>query len=119
MCLASFAICCQFCVVFIYSFRLSPVLITFSFVDVFLRSDNFQTLSMCAQYNAKNRRKYFPKPPAVPHPNSIKTPDDYPEEQERLAILAEKKRIREEMKAKALAAKGMLKLVLRSLGSEG
>lgn len=53
------------------------------------------TTAMCAQYNAANRRKYYPKPPAVPHPNTLKTPDDYPKEQERLSILAEKKRIRE------------------------
>src|ERR1041385_7138043 len=56
---------------------------------------------MCAQYTAENRRKYYPKPPKVPHPNSLKTPDDYPKEQERLAILAEKKRLGDEKKAKA------------------
>jgi hypothetical protein len=62
---------------------------------------------MCAQYTAANRKKYYPKPPAVPHPNTLKTPDDYPDEQERLAILAEKKRIREEKKSKALAVAGL------------
>src|ERR1041384_2707459 len=64
------------------------------------------TTVMCTQYTEANRMKYYPKPPAVPHPNTLKTPDDYPEEQERLAILAEKRRIREEKKAKALAAEG-------------
>src|SRR3954469_15518127 len=64
------------------------------------------TTAMCAQYTAANRKKYYPKPPAVPHPNTLKTPDDYPDEQERLVILAEKKRIIEEKKAKALAAEG-------------
>ena len=66
------------------------------------------TTAMCAQYTAANRKKYYPKPPAVPHPNTLKTPDDYPEEQERLAILAEKKRIKEEKKLKALAAAGLV-----------
>src|ERR1041385_7467826 len=65
------------------------------------------TTVMCTQYTEANRMKYYPKPPAVPHPNTLKTPDDYPEEQERLAIAAEKRRIREEKKAKALAAAGL------------
>src|ERR1044071_7619561 len=60
------------------------------------------TSAMCVQYTAENRRKYYPKPPKVPHPNSIKTPNDYPKEQERLALLAEKKRLKDEKKAKAL-----------------
>ena len=64
------------------------------------------TTAMCAQYTAENRRKYYPKPPKVPHPNSLKTPDDYPDEQERLAILVEKKRLREEKKSKAQTAEG-------------
>ena len=65
------------------------------------------TSAMCGQYTAENRRKFYPIPPKVPHPNTIKTPDDYPKEQERLAIIAEKKRIKDEKKAKALAAEGI------------
>ena len=49
------------------------------------------TSAMCGQYTAKNRHKYYPKPPKEPHPNTLKTPDDYPKKQERLAILSEKK----------------------------
>src|SRR3954463_8961642 len=64
------------------------------------------TAAMCGQYIAENRSKYFPSPPKVPHPNSIKTPDDYPKEKKRLAILAAKKRVKDEKKAKALAAEG-------------
>src|ERR1041385_1903514 len=65
------------------------------------------TTAMCAQYTEANRKKFYPKPPAVPHPNSLKTPDDYLDEKIRLAILAEKKIIREEKKTKALAAAGL------------
>src|SRR3954467_14136727 len=64
------------------------------------------TAAMCGQYIAQNRSKYFPRPPKVPHPNSIKTPDDYPEEKKRLIIPADKKRVKDEKKAKALAAEG-------------
>src|SRR3954467_700159 len=66
------------------------------------------TSAMCGQYTAENRSKYFPKPPKVPHPNTLKTPDDYPAEQQRLAILAEKKRIKDDKKAKAFVMKQML-----------
>src|SRR3954465_12705394 len=60
------------------------------------------TAAMCGQYIAENRSNYFPIPPKVPHPNSIKTPDDYLEEKKRLAILAEKKRLKDDKKGKAL-----------------
>src|SRR4051812_29345370 len=63
---------------------------------------------MCVKYTEANRHKYYPVPPKLPHPNTLKTPDDYPEEKKRLAILAEKKRIKDEKKkAKALAAEGI------------
>src|SRR4051812_4256553 len=60
------------------------------------------TSAMCGQYIAENRRNYFPIPSKVPHPNSIKTPDDYPKEKKRLTILAEKKRAKDEKKGKVL-----------------
>src|SRR4051812_18041949 len=50
------------------------------------------TSAMCSQYTEENRHLYYPVPPKVPHPNTLKTPVDYPDEQEKLRIAAEKKR---------------------------
>src|SRR3954470_2388785 len=61
------------------------------------------TLAMCSQYTEENRHLYYPVPPKLPHPNTLKTPDDYPEEQERLRIAAEIKRLKEAKKAAKLA----------------
>src|SRR3954468_19468805 len=71
----------------------------FAFNPPFLYTEH-----MCGQYTEANRHMYFPVPPKVPHPNTLKTPDDYPEEQKRLRIAAEKKRIKDEKKAAKLAA---------------
>src|SRR3954470_19608419 len=57
------------------------------------------TSSMCSQYIKENRHLYYPVPPKLPHPNSLKTPDDYPEEQEILRIATKKKRLKEAKKA--------------------
>src|SRR4051812_22341875 len=64
------------------------------------------TMAMCTQYSPKNRHLYYPKPPNKPHKNTILTPDDFPEEVERLRVLAEKKRIKDEKKRKKLEAEG-------------
>ena len=69
------------------------------------------TSHMCGKYTEENRHLYYPVPPKYPHPNTLKTPHDYPEEQERLRIAAEKKRLKEAKKAAKLAA---LKLMERS-----
>src|ERR1041385_5855734 len=61
------------------------------------------TFAMCIQYIEENCHLYYPVPPKLPHPNTLKTPDDYPEEQERLRIIAEKKRLKEAKKAAKLA----------------
>src|SRR3954468_7438363 len=57
------------------------------------------TSAMCSQYTEENRHLYYPVPPKFPHPNTLKTPDDYPEEKERLRIAAELKRLKDEKKA--------------------
>src|SRR4051812_11390177 len=64
------------------------------------------TMAMRTQYNPENRHLYYPKPPNKPHKNTILTPDDFPEEVERLQVAAEKKRIKDEKKKKKLAAEG-------------
>src|SRR3954471_13811387 len=64
------------------------------------------TMAMRTQYNPENRHLYYPKPPNKPHKNTILTPDDFPEEVERLRVLAEKKRIKDEKKRKKLEAEG-------------
>src|ERR1041384_7837563 len=64
------------------------------------------TMAMCTQYSLENRHLYYPKPTKKPHKNTILTPDDFPAEVERLRILAEKKRIKEEKKKKKLEAEG-------------
>src|SRR3954464_7146432 len=61
------------------------------------------TSAMCSQYTEENRHLYYPVPPKLPHPNTLKTPDDYPEEQECLRIAAEIKRLKDEKKAAKLA----------------
>jgi hypothetical protein len=61
------------------------------------------TSAMCSQYTEENRHLYYPVPPKLPHPNTLKTPDDYPEEKERLRIAAEIKRLKDEKKAAKLA----------------
>src|SRR3954466_11258377 len=61
------------------------------------------TSAMCSQYTEENRHLYYPVPPNLPHPNTLKTPDDYLEEKERLRIAAEAKRLKEEKKAAKLA----------------
>src|SRR4051812_5906129 len=61
------------------------------------------TSAMCSQYTEENRHQYYPVPPKLPHPNTLKTPDDYPDEQERLRVAAEAKRLKEEKKAAKLA----------------
>src|SRR4051812_41358534 len=58
---------------------------------------------MCSQYIEENRHLYYPVPPKLPHPNTLNTPDDYLEGQERLRIAAEKKRLKEAKKAAKLA----------------
>src|SRR4051812_20295757 len=60
------------------------------------------TSAMCSQYTEENRHLYYPVPPKLPHPNTLKTPDDYPDEQECLRIAAEKKRLKEAKKAAKL-----------------
>lgn len=47
-------------------------------------------MPMATKYNPENRYLYFPALPKKPHPTCLKTPEDYPDEQKRLAILAEK-----------------------------
>ena len=64
------------------------------------------TMAMRSSYSPKNRHLYYPKPPLMPHKNSLLTPDDLPDEVERLRVLAEKKRIKEEKKKKKLEAEG-------------
>src|SRR4051812_31435520 len=64
------------------------------------------TMAMHTSYNPENRHLYYPKPPLQPHKNTILTPDDFPEEVERLKIVAEKKRIKDEKKKKKLEAEG-------------
>src|ERR1041385_6560862 len=61
------------------------------------------TSAMCSQYTKENRHLYYLVPPKLPHPNTLKTPDDYPEEQKRLRIAAEKKRLKEAKKDAKLA----------------
>src|SRR4051812_19729617 len=61
------------------------------------------TSAMCSQYTKENHHLYYPVPPKLPHPNTLKTPDDYPEEKERLRIAAEIKRLTDEKKAAKLA----------------
>src|SRR3954464_10966435 len=61
------------------------------------------TSAMCSQYTEENRHLYYPVPPKFPHPNTLKTPDDYPEEKERLRIAAELKRLKDEKKAAKMA----------------
>src|SRR3954470_16114009 len=61
------------------------------------------TLAMCSRYIEENRHLYYPVPPKFPHPNTLKTPDDFPEEQERLRIAAEMKRLKDEKKAAKMA----------------
>src|SRR4051812_46397277 len=61
------------------------------------------TSAMCSQYIEENRHLYYPVPPKLPHPNTLKTPDDFPEEKERLRLAAEAKRLKEEKKAAKLA----------------
>src|SRR4051812_1569098 len=60
------------------------------------------TSAMCSQYIEENRHLYYPVPPKLPHPNTLKTPDDFPEEKERLRIAAELKRLRDQKKAAKL-----------------
>ena len=75
----------------------------FAFHPPFLYTEH-----MCSKWTEANRHLYYPKPPKQPHPTSLRTPDNYPEEQERLAIAAEKKRVKEEKKeAKRLAAEAV------------
>src|ERR1041385_4485042 len=62
------------------------------------------TSHMCGKYIKENHHLYYPVPPKFPHPNTLKTPDDYPEEKKRLRIAAEKKRLKAEKKAANLAA---------------
>src|ERR1041385_7696415 len=69
----------------------------FSFNPPFL-----YTSHMCGRYTEENFHLYYPVPPKLPHPNTLKTPDDYPEEQKRLRIAAEKKRLKEAKKAAKL-----------------
>src|SRR3954467_7634536 len=57
------------------------------------------TSAMCSQYIEENRHLYYPVPPKRPHPNTLKTPDDFPEEKERLRIAAELKRLKDQKKA--------------------
>src|SRR3954471_17458877 len=61
------------------------------------------TSAMCSQYVEENRHLYYPVPPKFPHPNTLKTPDDFPEEQERLRIAAELKRLKDEKKVAKMA----------------
>src|SRR3954465_13436933 len=65
------------------------------------------TRAMCGQYTPENLHKYYPQPPKQPRRNTILTPEDHPNEVERLEIAAEKKRIKEEKKKAKLAAEGM------------
>src|ERR1044071_3040866 len=70
----------------------------------FAFSPPFQyTSAMCSQCIEENRHLYYPVPPKLPHPNTLKTPDDYPNEQERLRIAAEKKRLKDAKKAAKVA----------------
>src|ERR1041385_6078013 len=70
----------------------------------FAFSPPFQyTSAMCSQYIEENRHLYYPVPPKLPHPNTLKKPDDYPEEKERLRIAAEKKRLKDTKKAAKVA----------------
>lgn len=63
------------------------------------------TSHMCSKWTEANWHLYYPMPPKFPHPTSLKTPDDYPDEQKCLAIAAQKKRIKDAKKAaKKLAA---------------
>src|SRR3954463_381822 len=64
------------------------------------------TMAMRTSYNPENRHLYYPKPPLQPHKNTLLTPADFPEEVERLKIVAEKKRIKDEKKQKKLEAEG-------------
>src|SRR3954468_135772 len=64
------------------------------------------TTAIRPSYNPENRHLYYPKPPLQPHKNSLLTPNDFPEEVERLKIAAEKKRIKDEKKKKKLEAEG-------------
>src|SRR4051812_259743 len=64
------------------------------------------TTAIRPSYNPENRHLYYPKPPLQPHKNSLLTPNDFPEEIERLKIAAEKKRIKDEKKKKKLEAEG-------------
>lgn len=60
----------------------------------------YQYCMQCVKkYNEENRHLYHPVPPKKPHSTSVRTPDDYPEEQKRLAILAEKLRKKKEKEA--------------------
>src|ERR1041385_9030884 len=62
------------------------------------------TSHMGAKYTEEYRDLYYRVPPKVPHPNTLKTPADYPDEQLCLEIAAEKKRIKDEKNAAKLAA---------------
>src|SRR3954467_10627513 len=63
------------------------------------------TSHMCGKWTKANRHLYYPVPPKLPHPTSLRTPEDYPEEQKRLALAAEKKRLKDAKKeAKKLPA---------------
>src|SRR4051812_45715133 len=64
-------------------------------------------MAMCGQYTPEKLRKYYPKPPKMPHRNTVLTPDDYPSEAERLEKAAEKKRLKEEKKKAQLSAEGI------------
>src|ERR1041385_9567915 len=70
----------------------------------FAFSPPFQyTSAMCSQYIEENRHLYYLVPPKLPHPNTLKTPDDYPDEQKILRIAAEKKRLKDAKKAAKVA----------------
>src|SRR4051812_45017159 len=38
------------------------------------------TSHMCGKWTKANRHLYYPVPPKISHPTSLKTPDDYPKE---------------------------------------
>ena len=62
----------------------------------FAFSPPYQYCMQCApKYNEENHHLYRPVSPKKPHPTSLRTPKDYPEEQRRLALLAVKLRKKE------------------------
>src|SRR3954468_13507491 len=56
-------------------------------------------MHMNQNYTEANRHLYFPKPPKEPHATTLRTPEDYPDEDKRLAQVVERLRKRKALEA--------------------